>query len=87
MERSQIRMIDGIPARPTGVIVGNGIYYMLISATLDPGGAYTTLPVGETYLRSAQIINIPVDILRIINLQATGITQTNPISKISYINW
>ncbi len=68
----------------TGVIVGNGIYYMLISATLDPGGFYTTLPAGETYLRSAEIINIPVDILRIINLQATGITPTNPVSKISY---
>ena len=68
----------------TGVIVGNGIYYMLITATLDTGGYYTILPAGETYLRSAEIINIPVDIIRILDLQATGITQTNAISKISY---
>lgn len=76
----------------SGSIVGNGIYYLLLQATMDSGQFNGVLPqerggyslYTETLLRSGVRYDIPVDILRILNLQATGITLTNSRSQISY---
>lgn len=76
----------------SGVVVPNGIYYLYMQAALDSShfrGGYpdesNLLPgVTETLLRDGTIFSIPVDILRILNIAATGISLSNPISTISY---
>lgn len=64
----------------TGVIVPNGIYYILLRAFLDAGQS----AFSEGTVRDSFSLTIPVDIIRIMNLAATGITQTNPTSTITY---
>jgi flagellar hook assembly protein FlgD/methionine-rich copper-binding protein CopC len=65
----------------TGSIVPNGIYYFVLTAELDAGQYdFATSPV-----RSSIVWTVPVDILRIINLQTTGITLNNTSSQISYL--
>ncbi|MCB4756406.1 MAG: T9SS type A sorting domain-containing protein [Elusimicrobia bacterium] len=64
----------------SGVIVGNGIYYVAILASLDAGQS----GYSEGALRQGSVLTIPVDILRVINLMATGITLNSPTSTISY---
>lgn len=64
----------------SGIIVGNGIYYLLIQARLDPG----QFAYGEGELREGAVITIPVDIIRILDLRTTGITLSKPTSNISY---
>lgn len=75
----------------SGAIVGNGIYYLLLQATMDSGQFPGGLPpesravvTPETLLRAGDVYTIPVDILRILNLSATGITLNNPTSLITY---
>ena len=78
----------------SGTVVPNGIYYLLLQATLDsgyfPGGVppleYPNYPpaVRESWLRDGITFSIPVDILRIMNLAATGITINKPTSSITY---
>lgn len=77
----------------TGVIVPNGIYYLVMEATLDSGYFNNGTPPSksswlpntpETQLRDSFKISIPVDIIRIMNLSATGISLTNSQSSISY---
>jgi len=64
----------------TGVVVPNGIYYVYLQARLDPG----QWGYSEGALRSGITLTIPVNILRIMELNATGITLNNPTSVISY---
>jgi len=74
----------------TGTVVPNGIYYFLISATLDSGQLpnppreSTVDPTLESLLRGSLFISIPVDILRVMNFATTGITLSNPVANISY---
>jgi flagellar hook assembly protein FlgD len=75
----------------TGTIVPNGIYYLVLQATLDTGYFVGGPPdeslvvnTPETYLRDGVRYTIPVDIIRISNLSATGITLTEPTATISY---
>jgi flagellar hook assembly protein FlgD len=71
--------------------VPNGIYYLLVQATLDSGQIVGTPPVEspalsslETYLRSGRAFPIPIDILRISDVKATPITLTETQSRITY---
>ena len=68
----------------SGTIVPNGIYWLAMSALVDTTTFNGSLPIGETYQRSTILVSIPVDIIRIMNLAATGITLSNPSSNISY---
>ncbi len=76
----------------SGNLVGNGIYYIMIEVfdAFDPPAEYeigfsTNYYVGGIYKkRDAIVVTIPVDILRVKDLTATGITQTNTASLISY---
>ncbi|MBU4134144.1 hypothetical protein KKH42_02350, partial [bacterium] len=79
----------------SGVIVGNGIYYVMFEI-FDPyeppesfevgiSSRYYNLGGNSIYRkRGAYVGVIPVDILRIKDLTVTGITQSNTASSISY---
>lgn len=92
MAAHNITMQETWDSRSTSSIVQNGIYYLVLTAKVDSGTFDNRTPPfesvcsasRETFLRYSEYFTVPVDIIRILNLTATGIDSTNNKSIISY---